>query len=132
MSDETICDTCEDYSNSEPGLPCGRIDDEAPPGTLPCPGTYREDNVLASRMLDEHHEMIPDEDDNGDFDDCLVCMFHAGWLDVPGAKRGHATHCDTDVIREWIDIYERRRKLPAVTITYGELESYAGRPLSDG
>lgn len=39
----TECDVCGDISNSEPNLPCGRIDyaDEDAPVSGPCQGTYR-------------------------------------------------------------------------------------------
>lgn len=37
---DTECDTCGDRSDSDPDLPCGRVDDH--PGATPCPGTYRD------------------------------------------------------------------------------------------
>jgi hypothetical protein len=38
---ETICNRCGDRSNSEPGLTCGRIDDENEgPDAEPCAGVY--------------------------------------------------------------------------------------------
>lgn len=46
----TMCDTCGDHSDSEPGLPCGRVDEDSNdsngdgterPGSAPCAGTYQ-------------------------------------------------------------------------------------------
>ncbi len=36
----TVCDVCGDEANSEPGLRCGRVDEEDE-SAGPCPGIYR-------------------------------------------------------------------------------------------
>lgn len=66
-------------------------------------------NITASRILNEHHEMVPESGFGDEIaDNCALCGFAAGWLQVPGEERpGHATLCDSVVVREWIALYER-------------------------
>lgn len=59
-------------------------------------------NILASLLLNDHHEPTG-EPDNGILDNCSLCGFAAGFVNLPGGGdvRGHATGCGTDEIVAW-------------------------------
>ena len=58
-----------------------------------------DNNVAASRMLDDHHDPVFEDDE---FDNCIVCSFATGLRnDDPGEAR-HATYSTTRDVAEWI------------------------------
>jgi hypothetical protein len=65
-------------------------------------------NVTASRLLDDHHTLVPVSDFGDEIaDNCELCPFAAGWLtDSDGP--GHATASDSAEVRAWIASRLRR------------------------
>lgn len=76
----------------------------------PVPGDVFDpdgNNLTASRLLDEHHELVPQSAfGDGTADNCLRCGFAAGW--IAGADRqGHATVVPSIDVRSWIRTVDR-------------------------
>lgn len=52
-------------------------------------------NISASCLLDDDHDVIGQEDREGYIDNCEVCGAAVGWLALPGADFGHTTTWDS-------------------------------------
>lgn len=64
-----------------------------------------DQNITASRLLNEHHDMVPVSGFGDDIaDNCEVCGFAAGCLQIAGEDdAGHATATSSETVRHWIE-----------------------------
>lgn len=65
---------------------------------------YMGTNITASRLLNEHHDLVPVSGFGDNIaDHCDLCRFAAGCLQIPGEDdEGHATTSTSDEVRKWI------------------------------
>jgi hypothetical protein len=61
-------------------------------------------NVTASRLLNQHHRLVPVSGYGDNIaDECAICPFAAGSLQLPGEDdEGHCTTASSDRVRAWI------------------------------
>lgn len=62
-------------------------------------------NATASLMLNEHHAVVGERDEEGYLDNCERCGFATGWLDRSSLGPdvwGHTTAADSADVAAWI------------------------------